>query len=366
MSESSPVLALPLIQPAQAQKHVTHNEALRILDAVTQLTVLSHDRSTPPDSPAVGERHIVGPAATGAWAGQDASVALFDGNGWQFFAPGAGWRADLADGRQLRHDGSGWQVARPDLDNLPGVGIGTTSGPVNRLAVASDATLFTHAGAGHQLKLDKADTAQTASLLFQTGFSGRAEMGLSGKDDWSVKVSADGTAWTEALIIDGGSGLVSGAAVQQDTADTTPGRLARTDFTYGPGNLLGTVSLQGGVPEGAVMESGGDAVAGFYLRLADGTQLCWGRIDRPGEDISTSSGAAFHSGVKSVGFPVAFAAPPAVSIAESQQGGDWDIWGLVTQVDAAGFSHLHMALSARTQDRVTHYVATGRAAGIGT
>ena len=44
MSQTSPVLSLPYIQPAQAQKHVTHNEALRILDAITQLSVI--DTST--------------------------------------------------------------------------------------------------------------------------------------------------------------------------------------------------------------------------------------------------------------------------------------------------------------------------------
>ncbi len=34
MSENSPLLDLPLIQPAQAQKHVTHNEALERLDVL--------------------------------------------------------------------------------------------------------------------------------------------------------------------------------------------------------------------------------------------------------------------------------------------------------------------------------------------
>ena len=48
MSEQSPVLSMPYIQPAQAQKHVTHNEALRILDAVTQLSVISTELDAPP------------------------------------------------------------------------------------------------------------------------------------------------------------------------------------------------------------------------------------------------------------------------------------------------------------------------------
>ncbi|MEH7830573.1 pyocin knob domain-containing protein, partial [Gemmobacter denitrificans] len=38
--------------------------------------------------------------------------------------------------------------------------------------------------------------------------------------------------------------------------------------------LLGTVSQSGGVPTGAVLERGSNA-NGDYLRLADGTQICW-------------------------------------------------------------------------------------------
>ena len=44
-------LSLPFIMAAQAQKHVTHNEALRALDAVVQLMVLDKDLDSPPGSP---------------------------------------------------------------------------------------------------------------------------------------------------------------------------------------------------------------------------------------------------------------------------------------------------------------------------
>ena len=48
MSDISPHLLLPYIQAAQAQKHVTHNEAMRLLDAVVQLSVLDRDLTAPP------------------------------------------------------------------------------------------------------------------------------------------------------------------------------------------------------------------------------------------------------------------------------------------------------------------------------
>ena len=53
-------LKLPFIMAAQAQKHVTHNEALRILDAVVQLSVINRDLATPPASPTNGQRYIIG------------------------------------------------------------------------------------------------------------------------------------------------------------------------------------------------------------------------------------------------------------------------------------------------------------------
>ena len=54
MSDISPRLELPLLQPAQAQKHVTHNEALRILDIFVQLTVEEFEATDPPVSPVEG------------------------------------------------------------------------------------------------------------------------------------------------------------------------------------------------------------------------------------------------------------------------------------------------------------------------
>jgi len=56
-----------------------------------------------------------------------------------------------------------------------------------------------HAGEGHQVKVKKASAGDTASLRYQNAFSGRAEMGLAGNDDFSVKVSATGGTWRTAL-----------------------------------------------------------------------------------------------------------------------------------------------------------------------
>jgi hypothetical protein len=210
MSDRSLILSLPYIQPSQAQKHVTHNEALSQLDAIVQLAVISADLDTPPPLPEDGARYIVSANAIGAWTGQDTAIAVWLDNAWVFHTPLPGWRSDvLATGTVLRFDGSAWvQPATGALQNLPQVGVGTTADDTNRLSVAADATLLTNAGQGHQLKINKDATGDTASLLFQTGFSGRAEMGTAGNDDFSIKVSADGSTFNTAIAADASDGAV--------------------------------------------------------------------------------------------------------------------------------------------------------------
>lgn len=89
------------------------------------------------------------------------------------------------------------------------VGVNATADTTNRLSVASPASLFNHEGAGHQVKVNKNAAANTASFLFQTGFSGRAEIGTTGDDDFHFKVSPDGTAWKEGIKIDKSTGAVT-------------------------------------------------------------------------------------------------------------------------------------------------------------
>ncbi len=210
MPDDTTILSLPLILPAQAQKHVTHNEALAVLDLIVQLAVINRTLTTAPALPAVGDRHIVAAGAVGPWAGQSGRIALFTEAGWQFSAPLPGWQAHvLAEGATAAFDGISWKTPAESPLIATQLGVSTVPDATNRLAVSSPATLLNHAGAGHQLKLNKAVAGDTASLLFQTGFSGRAEMGTAGTDDFSVKVSADGSAFNTALVAEAATGEVT-------------------------------------------------------------------------------------------------------------------------------------------------------------
>lgn len=91
----------------------------------------------------------------------------------------------------------------------PQIGVNATPDATNRVSVSATATLLNHEGAGHQVKVNKNAAANTASFLFQTGFSGRAEIGTTGDDDFHFKVSPDGAAWVEAMKIDKATGKVT-------------------------------------------------------------------------------------------------------------------------------------------------------------
>lgn len=194
---------------------------------------------------------------------------------------------------------------------MEGVGIGTAADAVNRLSVTGEATLLSHAGGGHRLKINKAAEAEVAALIYQSDWAGHAELGLVGDNDLHLRVSADGNTWTEALVVASATGLITGEAVQSGPADVTSGRLARADYVYGPGNLLGPVTEAAGAPVGAVIERGSTA-EGEYVRFADGTQICTCVVTLE----SASGPSAFLEAA--VPFPRAFAAVPSVSLTLDQ------------------------------------------------
>jgi hypothetical protein len=229
-------LSLPFIMPSQAQKQVSHNEALRILDALVQLAVLTRSLSDPPASPVEGARYIVAAGGSGAWSGKDAAIAAWQDGAWRCFAPLPGWQAWVSDeSRLLVWDGTGWIAASStmrQLQNLSLLGVGTTADAANPFAAKLDTALwsakYTGEGGTGDLRytMNKQASGNTVSLLLQNNWSGRAEIGLTGDDNLHFKVSPDGSNWNDALVVTAASGRVSfpqGATGlrEQLTADRT-------------------------------------------------------------------------------------------------------------------------------------------------
>lgn len=207
MSDRTARLSIPFLMPDQAMKHLTINEALEQMDALVQPVVVA-SAATDPGGFEEGDCVLVGAGGTGVFAGRANSLAAFQSGAWNFHAPQPGWQVHALDEQKsLRFDGQAW-VATADPVRLERLGINADADAVNRLAVSAPAVLLNHEGAGHQLKINKANPGDTASLLFQTGFSGRAEIGTMGSDALQVKVSADGNSWFAAVHVQPSTGNV--------------------------------------------------------------------------------------------------------------------------------------------------------------
>jgi hypothetical protein len=360
MSDITTHLLLPYILASQAQKHVTHNEALRLLDAMVQLSVLDRTRTVPPVSPTDGDRHLVATGATGLWSGWDLNIAFWVDGGWMRLVPRPGWLAWIVDEAAfVVWNGSAWDLVGEPVDvsdaifslvndadptkkaqfSLSGITTGTTqtftlpntsselailagtqtfsgnktfsgtlsaSGTVtvsaaaatigtatttatygmgtginptgvtktlnlgtggasgsttvvnigsatagaggttvvntptvtfanavtqvampqanltaqllglggatadsyNRFSMNTPAVLINNAGAGVEATLNKNAAGNDAAFAFKTGFSARALIGLLGSDDFSFKVSPNGAAFFDAIIVDRTNGQV--------------------------------------------------------------------------------------------------------------------------------------------------------------
>jgi hypothetical protein len=189
MAETA-TLKLPLVQAAQAQKHVTVNEAFGRLDAMAQLVLASRAVGAPPTVAAEGSVYALPPDATGVWAGQGGRLALRLNGGWEFVSPVAGWRAWIADeGALALFDGSGW---------------------------VADAVAVSPGGAGLGLRVVEIDHVVSvggASTTVNVIPEGAIVFGVTGR----VLVELGGTAMAFRVGIDGvsadryGSGIGTGA-----------------------------------------------------------------------------------------------------------------------------------------------------------
>jgi len=112
MASTTARLTLPMIEPGQAQKELTHNEALVLLDAAVQPAVEAIGIDVPPAAPLAGQAWIAGAAPTGAWAGQPRVLAAWTAGGWRFVAAREGMAVwDIATRTTARYAGDGWRRA---------------------------------------------------------------------------------------------------------------------------------------------------------------------------------------------------------------------------------------------------------------
>jgi Protein of unknown function (DUF2793) len=248
-TEVSPRLSLDYVMPTQAQKHVTVNETFRRLDALVQAAAVSRTVDAEPASPAEGDMYILTAARSGTdWALMaEHSLAIFRDAEWCEIPPKTGWRVWVSDANcMLVFDGQDWIEADSlisELQNLARVGVGTMADAANPFSAKLNAALWTalataEGGTGDlRYVLNKEASSNTLSLLFQSDYSGRAEVGLVGDNDFQIKLSDDGAVWhsilkaaTDHVEIPASTGI-SVAAINGDAPGARRNLLINGDFS---------------------------------------------------------------------------------------------------------------------------------------
>lgn len=113
--------ALPLLITAQAQKEITHNEALILIDALLHPAV-QEKRSNPPSlgEDDAGKCWLIVTGATGIWAGHDDEVACWTGGSWRYLSlPFGACLWDISSNSERRLTPAGWLPA-PEIADPSG------------------------------------------------------------------------------------------------------------------------------------------------------------------------------------------------------------------------------------------------------
>ena len=189
---NTPRLALPAIEAAQAQKHVTHNEALVLLDALTQLTVESRAFTAPPGAPAEGACYLPAAGASGAWSGWDGQIAVYSG-GWLRIEPVAGLKAWVrAERLTLTYEDGVWR---------DGIALTAHGGRVTLRAKEEELTL----SGAYTETIDAAFIPDRAIVL---GVAARTTATITGATSYGVGISSEATKFGNLLGIASGSANV--------------------------------------------------------------------------------------------------------------------------------------------------------------
>lgn len=250
--------SIPELAAAQSQKHVTVNEALRVVDTAMNLNVIRADFTAPPGSPSEGDKYIPFATASGAWTGKENQVAAYINATWVFFAPVEGWRAyNQTTNELLIFDGTSWVAFVPSFGNgsasAPAYSfptdadtgmyrnaanqLGFATGGAQRLRLTNTQIttstgdlLLNNAGSNSTITINKNSAANDASFQLQSGFTTTALVGALGNNDFTIKV---GTSFTTALVIDnvtGGVEIQQGLVVADDTSLYHEANILDTEF----------------------------------------------------------------------------------------------------------------------------------------
>ncbi|MEM6676983.1 MAG: DUF2793 domain-containing protein [Pseudomonadota bacterium] len=226
-------IGLPLLEAAQAQKHVTVNDGLVRLDAIAGGAVTSLGANTPPGSPTDGEAHIVGTAPTGDWASQSNAVAIRSNGGWIFLAPWIGLTlTDAANGARVVYDGASW---------ITGHVAGSAARAATQMRVVET-----------ELTIGSGATADTAPIIAANdvviGVTARVLDPITGPTTWRLGVAGADDRYGSGLGIAAGSYALGVSSSPQAYYTDTPLRLTGEGGAFTGGRVMLAVHLMALVP----------------------------------------------------------------------------------------------------------------------
>lgn len=115
---TTPKFGIPDISDQQANAETTHNDAVRLLEAMASRAVIDRDLSAPPGSPSDGDTYIVNASGSGDWASQDNKIAVYVTDTWKFITQAEGNSVYLQDENvDVLWSGSAW-IAYGGLQTL--------------------------------------------------------------------------------------------------------------------------------------------------------------------------------------------------------------------------------------------------------
>lgn len=204
--------ALPLLAAAQAQKHVTHNEALLTLDALAHLHLTSRSLAAPPAAEE-GAAWLVAEGASGDWSGREGQIALWRDGLWTFHGVFSGLVAYVSDEETLivATDG-GWRALAP-LMGPERLMARSDHGAETRLAVLEE-ELTALSGA----YVETSALIPNRAVVF--GVSCRTITGISGATSYDCGLSSEPSKFGGSLGISAGAtnaGVIGPTAFYADT-----------------------------------------------------------------------------------------------------------------------------------------------------
>lgn len=247
---STPILNTPEIAESQANKYLTHNEALRRLEAVL-IRALSDSTTEQPSSPSEGDSYIIPDESTGSeWEGySEGDVAFYMGGDWHALTPPVGLRLYIVDtGSVKQWSGTSWAV---------GGGVSQFTGLSDTPSSYTD-----HGG-----KAVRVNSAQTDLEFFEAALAQHThEVGdiqdTGGSEGQVPTIDSEGNVvWATPPGAGGGesndgTNVGTGAGVYKDKSGAT---LRFRSLTAGSG-----ISIDVGADEIEITATGGSGTEGFF------------------------------------------------------------------------------------------------------